>query len=144
MRSSLLSSVILATALLAAVPAAWAEEITFKATLDAKSETPPNASAGSGAFTGKYDTTTKMLSWTVVYSGLTGAPIMAHLHGPAPVGKAAPIMVPFQAPYDSPIKGSATLTDDQAKALMDGMMYVNIHTAANKPGEIRGQLEKAM
>ena len=36
------------------------------------------------------------------------------------------------------------LTDAEAKDLMDGMMYFNIHTAANKPGEIRGQMEKAM
>jgi len=27
---------------------------------------------------------------------------------------------------------------------MDGMMYFNIHTAANKPGEIRGQITPAM
>jgi hypothetical protein len=42
------------------------------------------------------------------------------------------------------MKGSATLTDAQAKDLMDGMMYFNIHTAVHKPGEIRGQMEKAM
>ena len=64
--------------------------------------------------------------------------------GPLPLGKAAPIEVPLKAPLDSPMTGSATLTDAQAKDLMDGMMYFNIHTAANKPGEIRGQMEKAM
>ena len=30
----------------------------------------------------------------------------------------------------------------QANALMAGQMYVNIHTAANKAGEIRGQVMK--
>jgi hypothetical protein len=50
----------------------------------------------------------------------------------------------MKAPLDSPMTGSATLTDDQAKALTAGMMYFNIHTAANKPGEIRGQMEKGM
>ena len=69
---------------------------------------------------------------------------MAHFHGPAPVGKPAPIEVPLTGSLDSPISGTATLTDGQAKDLMDGMMYFNIHTAANKPGEIRGQMEKAM
>jgi len=54
------------------------------------------------------------------------------------------VMVPiFQgAAAMSPFEGSATLTDAQAKALMDGDMYVNIHTAANKAGEIRGQVVK--
>jgi len=132
-----------ATVLLAAAPA-LAEEVKFKAALDGKSETPPTTSAGTGTVTATYDTVAKTLSWTVDYSGLTGPATMAHFHGPAPVGSPAPIMAPLQGSLDSPIKGSATLTDDQAKALMDGMMYFNIHTAANKPGEIRGQMEKAM
>ncbi len=68
----------------------------------------------------------------------------AHFHGPAAPGVAAPIEVPLKAPLDSPMKGSAVLTDSQVKDLMDGMMYFNIHTAEHKPGEIRGQMEKAM
>jgi len=40
--------------------------------------------------------------------------------------------------------GSATLTDAQAKDLMDGMMDFNIQTAARKPGEVTGQMEKTM
>ena len=42
----------------------------------------------------------------------------------------------------SPATGSATLTDAQAADLMAGRWYVNIHTAANRGGEIRGQVEK--
>jgi hypothetical protein len=40
----------------------------------------------------------------------------------------------------SPIKGSETLTPDQAKDLLAGKWYFNVHTAAHGPGEIRGQL----
>ncbi len=126
------------------VVAAHAEEIKFKADLTGPAETPPTDSKGTGTLTATYDTASKTLAWTVDYSGLTGPAIAAHFHGPAPVGKPAPIEVPQKAPLDSPMKGSATLTDAQAKELMDGMMYFNIHTAANKPGEIRGQMEKAM
>ena len=43
---------------------------------------------------------------------------------------------------NAPMKGEATLTDDQAKAFLDGKTYVNVHTAANKGGEIRGQISK--
>jgi len=144
MRNFVMTSLIVAATAFGALSPAFAEEVTFKAMLDGKSETPPTTSAGMGAVTAKFDTATKMLSWTVDYSGLTGPATMAHFHGPAPVGKAAPIMVPLQGSLASPISGSATLTDDQAKALTDGMMYFNIHTEANKPGEIRGQLEKSM
>ena len=40
----------------------------------------------------------------------------------------------------SPMRGEATLNDAQIQQLMAGEMYVNIHTDANKPGEIRGQV----
>jgi hypothetical protein len=51
-------------------------------------------------------------------------------------------MVPFPAPLTSSIHGTATLTDAQVTALMDGKVYANVHTAANPGGEIRGQLVK--
>jgi hypothetical protein len=132
-----------ALALFAATPA-FAETVHFKASLTGGAETPATDSKGTGAVDATFDSDSKKLDWTVNYSGLTGPAIAAHFHGPAPVGKPAPVEVPLSAPLDSPMKGSATLTDAQAKDLMDGMMYFNIHTAANKPGEIRGQMEKAM
>ena len=44
---------------------------------------------------------------------------------------------------DSPIEGSAKLTDEQVADLKAGKLYINIHTAANKAGEIRGQVTAA-
>ena len=144
MRTYVYGAVLFAAAQTAAVGALRAETLHYKATLTGPSEAPPTDSKGTGALTATFDTDTKKLEWTVDYSGLTGPAIAAHFHGPAPLGKAAPIEVPLKPPLDSPMTGSATLTDAQAKDLMDGMMYFNIHTAANKPGEIRGQMEKAM
>jgi hypothetical protein len=115
--------------------------MNFKASLSGKTEVPPNATAGSGTVTATYDTDSKKLTWKGTYSGLTGPATAAHFHGPAAAGKNAGVMVPI-APATSPLEGSATLNDAQAKALMDGDMYVNVHTAANKGGEIRGQLTK--
>ena len=43
----------------------------------------------------------------------------------------------------SPLEGSATLTDAQAADLTSGKWYVNVHTATNKGGEIRGQVHSA-
>ncbi len=144
MRISILAAALSAAAIVLSAAAANAETVKFKADLTGAAETPPTDSKGTGTLTASYDTATKTLTWTVDYSGLTGPAIAAHFHGPAPVGKPAPVEVPLKPPLDSPMKGSATLTDPQAKDLMDGMMYFNIHTAEHKPGEIRGQLEKVM
>ena len=131
----------LATAL-STVPTAFAETITFKATLKAADEVPPNSSSATGTLTATYDTTTKQLDYTATYSGLTGPATMAHFHGPAEPGKNAPVVVPVVGSVASPIKSSATLTDAQAADLMAGKWYFNVHTAANKGGEIRGQVTK--
>jgi hypothetical protein len=129
---------------LAGLSTAYAAEIKYTAKLDGASETPPNATKGTGMVDAQFDTATQKLSWTITYSGLTGPAIAAHFHGPAPVGKPAPVMVPITGSLASPIKGSAQLTAPEAKALEDGMIYFNIHTAEHKPGEIRGQLMKGM
>ena len=108
---------------------------------NAASETPATASKGAGTFTATYDTATKMLTWKGEYKDLSGDAKAAHFHGPAPVGKAAAPVIPIDA-SKSPFQGSATLTDAQAADLGAGMWYVNIHTAANPGGEIRGQIVK--
>ena len=135
---------VIAAVLAAGLTGAVAEEVHYAAKLDGASETPPNTSKGVGTVDAKYDTATKTLSWTATYSDLTGPATMAHFHGPAPVGKAAGVMVPIKGSVASPISGSATLTDEQAKALTGGMMYFNVHTAEHKAGEIRGQMMMGM
>ncbi len=62
--------------------------------------------------------------------------------GPAEPGKNAGVAVPIGQTVTSRASGKATLTDAQAADLMAGRWYVNIHTAANKGGEIRGQVTK--
>jgi CHRD domain len=52
------------------------------------------------------------------------------------------VMIPIQNIATSPAEGSATLTDAQAADLTAGRLYVNVHTAANPGGEIRGQVTK--
>ena len=119
-----------------------AETLTYKVALRSASEVPPNTSGGSGTADVTYDTQTKQLKWKVSYSGLTGPATTAHFHGPAEPGKNAGVMIPIQNIATSPAEGSATLTDPQAADLLGGRMYVNVHTAANPGGEIRGQVTK--
>ena len=124
----------------ATAPVASAASMKVSATLSAQSETPPNASKGTGMLSGEYDPATKTLTYDVTYSGLTGPATAAHFHAPAPAGKASGVEIPIKGSVASPIKGEATLNDVEAKNLTDGMTYFNLHTAANKAGEIRGQV----
>ena len=114
----------------------------LKAVLDGKSEVPATTSAGTGAADLDYDAATKKLSWKLTYSGLSGPATAAHFHGPAEAGKNEGVMVPIPGIASSPVEGSATLTEAQASDLMSGKLYMNIHTAANPGGEIRGQVTK--
>ena len=127
---------------IATAPVALAETTNLKASLKVSEGVPPNTSKGTGTLQATYNTATKQLSYTVNYSSLTGNATAAHFHGPADPGKNAGIVVPVQGSVASPIKGTATLTDAQAAELMAGKWYFNIHTEANKPGEIRGQVTK--
>jgi hypothetical protein len=89
-----------------------------------------------------YDSASKKLSWKLSYSGLSGPATAAHFHGPAEAGKNAGVAVAIPNATSSPVEGSATLTDAQAADLVAGRYYINIHTAANPGGEIRGQVTK--
>ena len=119
---------------------AFAEKM--KATLSGKSEVPANSSAATGNADIDYDAATKKLTWKLTYSGLSGPATAAHFHGPAEAGKHAGVAVAIPNASSSPAEGSATLTDAQAADLMAGKYYVNVHTAANPGGEIRGQVTK--
>ena len=110
------------------------------ATLSASSEVPANTSAGAGEANISIDTASDKISWTITYSGLSGPVTKAHFHGPAAVGANASVALPIEGDLLSPIKGEATLTSEQKTQLLDGKWYVNLHTAANPDGEIRGQV----
>ncbi|MBN9318485.1 MAG: CHRD domain-containing protein [Caulobacterales bacterium 68-7] len=137
MKRMILAGVLATAALVAGVANAATE--TFTATLAAPAGI---TSSGKGTGTFTFDTTTKALTYSVTYDGLTGPATMAHIHGPADPGANAGVQVPFANAAASPITGTATLTDAQVADLEAGKYYVNVHTAANRGGEIRGQLTK--
>jgi len=122
-------------------PPAQAEKITLKADLKGSNEVPPNASPASGKAEATLDTQTRELSWKITYADLTGPAMGAHFHGPSEAGKNAGIALPFKT-VQSPIEGTATLTENQMTDLLAGKWYANIHTGANPGGELRGQMMK--
>ena len=103
-------------------------------------EVPPVNSTGSGMLEATVNTQTMVLSYSVSYAGLSGAVTAAHFHGPAAMGVNAGVALAFRGSLASPIKGETTITAGELAQLMAGNWYVNLHTAANPGGEIRGQV----
>ena len=128
----------LAAMALLALPAA-AQSTQFRAELAGTNEVPAKTSGGTGTATAQLDPATKVLTYRVEYTGLSGPATAAHFHGPAELTANAGVVVPFASPA-SPITGTATLTDAQVADLSAGKWYANVHTAANPAGEIRGQM----
>jgi hypothetical protein len=128
--------------------AAWpglvqAAPVSFKVPLSGGQEVPPVFPAGAGIAELTYDPSTRVVTWSVAYSDLSGPATMAHFHGPAQPGKNAPVLVWLikqGSPIESPINGKATLTPDQARQFEAGEWYINIHTQSHPEGEVRGQV----
>ena len=115
-------------------------QIKLTAAMNGASEKPtPVNSAATGMFTGVVDPSTRALSYTVTYSGLT--PIMGHLHRINAANGTGPVEIPF-ASLSSPISGSTILTTaGRVDSLLNGYYYSNLHTTAYPAGEIRGDIK---
>ena len=111
--------------------------VAFTTQLRGANEVPPVTSPGSGTVDAAFNKDTLQLRWKVTYTGLTGPATMGHFHGPAAVGSNAGIALGWANPVTSGMDGSAILTAAQAADLMAGRWYANIHTAANRGGELR-------
>ena len=112
--------------------------VQFNALLDAKQEVPANLSTGSGWVTATIDPFANIINYYIFYEGLSGAVVNAHFHGNAlhGVGSGVKAAIPFGP---SPMIGTVAYAQDDEPALLSGRMYVNLHTAANPGGEVRGQ-----
>ncbi len=114
-------------------------------------------STGSGnAISGGilFDTDQRILQLAIGYGSaagftdLTGPATAMHIHGVAPAGTSAGVLVslePYSFPAADPSKGGVIFGNvpfptDQVSNLLAGLTYVNVHTALNPGGEIRGQL----
>ncbi len=109
----------------------------MKADLKSSEEVPPNNSSGTGTAEVTLDTDANKVSWKITQNGLTGEATAAHFHGPAKPGENAGPVVDIST---SMAEGSADVTPEQLQMIRDGGTYVNIHTAQNPDGEIRGQV----
>ncbi len=109
-----------------------------KVTLSGKEEVPAveTAATGSGTITVNDD---KTVSGSVTTKGVEG--IAAHIHL-APRGKNGPPIITLVKEGNTwNVPEGSKLTDEQYASFKAGELYVNVHSAAHKPGEIRGQIE---
>ena len=112
---------------------------SMKVTLSGAQEVPPvmTSASGVGSIMVAPD---GAVSGTITTTGVEGT--MAHIHE-APMGQNGPVIVPFTKTADNiwSAPAGAKLTDAQLQSLKNGNLYLNVHSATNKPGEIRAQLK---
>lgn len=83
--------------------------------------------------------TSAVLTWRLTFSKLTGRAVAAHIHT-GRRGVAGPVAVALCGPCRTGATGRATVNAATLAALESGRAYVNVHTARNAAGEIRGQI----
>jgi hypothetical protein len=117
---------------------------TLDVALSGQKEVPPNGFPATGTLIGTFNHTTDVLSFTILFNGLTGIVTAAHFHGPAPAGVNAPVLITltgFPVGVTSGMySNSVILTASQKAYFLAGSLYVNIHSTVLPGGEIRGQL----
>lgn len=121
-----------------------ATTIRVNASMDAAQEVPQPKGDVSNARGTFFARVTKSgsggtMDWTMVFNGLTGPAVAAHIHTGKP-GDAGPIAAALCSPCTSPDTGTVNANAATLAALQAGTAYVNVHTATNAAGEIRGQV----
>lgn len=131
---------VVAVAVSAAAALAASHATVWTATLSYAQEVPKQVvknTAAHGQFTGTL--TGSKLTWKLTFAKLTGPATAAHIHLGA-MGKSGNVVVPLCGPCKSPVSGTAMLTAALKADFKKHLLYVNVHTAKNPNGEIRGQL----
>jgi hypothetical protein len=113
--------------------------VDLKVKLTGAEETPPvtTSASGTGTITIAAD---KSVSGTIKTTGIDGT--VAHIHVGAP-GQSGPPIITLEKSADGvwSVPAGSMLTDAQYASFKAGNLYVNVHSAEHKPGEIRAQLK---
>jgi hypothetical protein len=112
---------------------------TVKVSLTGSEETPPVTTSATASGTIKINKD-KSVSGSLKTTGIDGT--VAHIHVGAP-GQAGPPIITLEKTADGvwSVPAGSKLTDEQYASFKAGNLYVNVHSAAHMPGEIRAQLK---
>ena len=128
----------------AALAATSKENYSYKATMTAKQEVPkpaaPAKAGGSFTATVTENGAKRSIRWTLTFHNLSGKAVAAHVHMGKP-GVAGGVILPLCGPCQTGATGHASISTDVGDALEKGQAYVNVHTAKNAGGEIRGAVK---
>lgn len=107
--------------------------------LSGAQETPPVTTTAAGSSTIVINAD-KSVSGSVTTAGIAGT--AAHIHVGA-LGQSGPPIVILAKTADNvwSVPAGTTLTDEQYASYKAGSLYVNVHSADHKSGEIRAQLK---
>lgn len=120
----------------------WGGIRVFDAALSARSQTTLTKSDGSAYAHVTFDITKMEIAWEVEYENLQSSPLGAHIHGPAQPGTNAVSIIDLGVNgLESPIKGSAKVSDAYAQYMLLGWTYVQLKTEEYPQGELRGKLD---
>jgi uncharacterized protein (DUF1800 family) len=133
---------------IAAPVAAASSATSFICTLNGAKEVPPSSSQGTGTASVVLSADERSARITLNFSNLSSAQNAAHIHGPAASGTNAPPLISLPLGQINSFTWNITPTGDlsvaeQVAALKAGQLYINVHTANDPDGEIRGQLAYA-
>ena len=126
-------------AILGAMGAGVVSAADVMVTLSGSQEVPPvtTSATGSGTITVAAD---QSISGSIKTTGIKGT--AAHIHMAAS-GANGPVIVPLTKDGDNgwTVGPGAKLQDAHYQAFKDGNLYINVHSEANKGGELRGQIK---
>jgi hypothetical protein len=120
-------------------------ELPFSAELTGAAERPTPVTTSASGFTA-CTLQSNVLSFVLMYRNLSGPATLAHIHGPSPASGFTGVLFDLtnyhRGTYSTQgvFVGAVTLSPSQISNLLSGDLYMNIHTAANGGGEVRGQL----
>lgn len=114
----------------------------FNVMLDGDQETPPVTTDATGTATVIVDTVINRLSYSIMFSGLSSAQTLAHIHGYSARGVAsAPV---HDISLGNSVVGFWDYPEDAEADILAGLTYINIHTVDFGNGEIRGQIDNGV
>lgn len=115
---------------------------TYEFTMDGLQENPPVATPATGDCTVTLDDVSFEVNVSCTFSDLIGTANNAHIHGLAPVGMNAGVILGlnFTPATSGTVTGNGFISAAQAQGMIDGLTYVNLHSTFRPGGEIRGQI----